>query len=159
MDYFVSANGSGTGFSEADPIAFDKIENATFQSGDRLLLKCGDVFYGSLSPCVEQTSEEPFVVTSYGSGRRPEIRHAKVVCRPWELCDDEFYKFNLTDPALFDGLKDSSDNVGFMEDSNGVKWGKRKENRKACVEPYEFFCADGFIYVKTNKDPYENWAS
>lgn len=155
MDYFVAADGKGTGFCETDPMSFHKIENYAFKSGDRLLLRCGDVFYGDLSPCVEQTSEEPFLVTSYGSGRRPEIRHAKVICRPWEPFDGEFYRFNLTDTTMFEGLKDSDDNVGFMEDSSGVKWGNRKENREACEERYEFFCDNGFIYVKTDRDPYE----
>src|SRR5205085_7651604 len=42
-------------------------------AGDSILLKCGDTFYGSIVVTRSGTSEEPIVISSYGTGNKPLI--------------------------------------------------------------------------------------
>lgn len=51
-----------------------KASSSTRQPGDRLLLKCGDVWDETLTLRGDGTATNPVIVTSYGAGQRPCIR-------------------------------------------------------------------------------------
>ena len=124
-----------------------------------MLLKRGDVFYGPVIPKVEASPNEPFTLGSYGEGERPQISLIKIIDRSWTDGGGGFYRYNLADTTGFHGWKTDSDNVGFIEDRYGVKWGKRMENAAACKDAFDFYCADGYIYLKTDKEPFEQLGS
>jgi hypothetical protein len=54
--------------------SFSKASLVTYQPGDRLLLKCGDVWNETLSLKGDGTATNPIVVSSYGAGDRPYIQ-------------------------------------------------------------------------------------
>lgn len=72
-DYYVSAQGddSGNATETAPWKTIDKVNAATLQPGDRILLRGGDTFKGSieLDPSDRGAEEEKVVISSYGEGR------------------------------------------------------------------------------------------
>ncbi len=51
-----------------------KASSVQYHGGDRLLLKCGDIWDETLTIKVDGSAENPVTVASYGSGERPYIR-------------------------------------------------------------------------------------
>jgi hypothetical protein len=43
----------------------------TFAPGDTIKFKCGDVFYGTLTPASSGSAENPILISSYGTGAKP----------------------------------------------------------------------------------------
>lgn len=151
--YYVSANGVGDGLSEENPMSFAQAHTLTYGPGDCLRMRRGDVFYGSVSLKVGAQPDNPFELCAYGSGCRPVVSLAKIIDSPWERHSEVFYRFDLSEKGQYEGLRDDNDDVGFMEDVSGAKWGVRKENETACNAQWDFYCNNGFIYVKTEIDP------
>ena len=54
--------------------SLEKASSVTCQPGDRLLLRCGDVWNETLTLRGNGTPDQPIVVASYGEGQRPFIR-------------------------------------------------------------------------------------
>ncbi len=54
----------------------DKVNAATFQPGDRILLKAGSSWTGQLWPKGSGTAAKPIVVDRYGQGAKPAIHGA-----------------------------------------------------------------------------------
>ncbi|MEO7317315.1 MAG: right-handed parallel beta-helix repeat-containing protein, partial [Ginsengibacter sp.] len=77
-DYFVASNGydGNNGTSQSSPWqSLDKL-NASFASlrpGDRVLLRRGDTFYGSINVNRSGSAGAPITITAYGSGEKPVI--------------------------------------------------------------------------------------
>lgn len=76
--YYVDADG---GQDAADGLApesawqsLDRVNETTFEPGDRILLQAGDSWTGQLWPKGSGTSEAPITVASYGSGAKPAVR-------------------------------------------------------------------------------------
>jgi len=53
--------------------SLDKVNNTTFEPGDHVLFKKGEVWNGRLYPKGSGTSSDPIVVDSYGNGNAPII--------------------------------------------------------------------------------------
>ncbi len=51
-----------------------RASEVTYQPGDRLLLKCGDIWDETLTLKGDGTPQNPITVSSYGTGERPYIR-------------------------------------------------------------------------------------
>ena len=76
--YYVSSSGddSANGLSELTPWKTLEKVNTAFSSikpGDKILLKRGDSFYGTLKLSASGVSENPIVISSYGTGNNPVI--------------------------------------------------------------------------------------
>ncbi|MDF2927438.1 MAG: type sorting protein [Paenibacillaceae bacterium] len=154
--YYVAADGTGFGFGEADAMSLKDAAAIPFKSGDKLLFKSGDIFYGELNLKVNAETGKNFTVSSYGHGDLPTISAVKIVNSGW-VQEGDFYKFDLTQTNTYEGLKESSrryNNVAFMEADDGVKYGVRKQNAETAINKYDFYCDDTHIYVKTNINPY-----
>lgn len=161
--YYIAADGTGDGLSESTPMSFAQANSATFEGGDKILFRRGDIFYGRFSPIttnIRSTSRVEF--GAYGSGELPIISRAKIVSRAWTdagtIEDKHFYKYDISETGVYSGLQDGTVNVGFMEDSNGVKYGIRRKTAAECVNEYDFYCdttGGQYVYVYTDTDPYE----
>ena len=69
--FYVSATGSdsNSGLTSSTPWkTISKINSAAYTNGDSILFKCGDTFYGSLTPTTNGIS-----FSSYGTGAKPVI--------------------------------------------------------------------------------------
>ena len=158
VTYYVAANGADTndGLSTAKPLSYKKASDMVFNGGDSVLLKRGDVFYGSFAPQVQNAgADNRLNVGAYGTGELPQIRCAKIVVGNWTLSTDGFYHYTLTSSGNYTGLKDDNTNVAFMADADNNKWGVRKLSAAACTAKYDFYCDDTGIYIKSDVDPYE----
>ena len=77
-DYYVSSSGndSANGTSESTPWKTISKVNSSFsliKPGDRVLFRCGDIFYGSLKITATGISGNPITIGSYGTGKKPVI--------------------------------------------------------------------------------------
>lgn len=71
-DYYVSANGSDMEAGTSPGRAWQtlaQVSRHTFQAGDRVLLRGGDTFAGSMELHGVGTEAKPIALTSYGKGR------------------------------------------------------------------------------------------
>jgi len=76
-NYYVSASGSdlNDGLSESSSWkTISKVNSSTFNAGDRILLKAGDIFTGMLNIPSSGSVGNNITISSYGSGIKPEIR-------------------------------------------------------------------------------------
>ncbi|MBE6733564.1 MAG: hypothetical protein E7561_06185 [Ruminococcaceae bacterium] len=155
--YYVSVDGKddNDGLSKDKPLSF-KMANATlFKGGDKVLFKRGDTFYGLFAPIVASASKDSRVTfDAYGKGDLPKLSFAKIVSKAWENAGNGFYKIDLTDEKNYSGAKSRIANVGFFTDDKGNYYGMRKKDAASCVDKYDFYCDDTYIYLKTDKEPY-----
>lgn len=153
--YYVSASGGGNGLSESAPMSLSSLNSKTLTGGTKVLFKCGDTFYGNVAPKTFSTTEENIIeLGTYGSGAMPIFSGAKIINKTWIATEDGFFKYDLTDISGFDGLKTTYTNIGFIENSAGIKYGVRCLNAEACANEYDFYCDEQFIYIKTANEPY-----
>jgi hypothetical protein len=75
--YYVNAesgNDSNSGKSPAKAWAsLHKVNQATFQPGDKILFKTGTIYYGQLEPKGSGSKEKPILINYYGTGKKPAI--------------------------------------------------------------------------------------
>ncbi|MBR7133217.1 MAG: hypothetical protein IKD04_06755 [Clostridia bacterium] len=155
--YYVAADGKGNGLSEDSPMSLKYLNsNVYIFGGSRVLFKCGDIFYGNITPILKETSESAKVEFGcYGKGTLPIISGAKIALNNWEREAGGFFKYDLTDKDGFGGVETDITNIGFIEDSNGVKYGARRLNAEECTKEYDFYCDEQYLYLKSVKNPYE----
>ncbi|HEY6975919.1 MAG TPA: right-handed parallel beta-helix repeat-containing protein, partial [Chitinophagaceae bacterium] len=74
----------------------DKLNNTLFEQGDKIFLKRGQIFKGSLHLKGEGTASQPIICSAYGTGRRPIISSAGfdysvqlMDTQSWEISDIE----------------------------------------------------------------------
>lgn len=154
--YYVAADGKdgNDGFSPEKPLSYMGARSTLLNGGDTMVFKRGDVFYGTFSPVILNTSKDKRVtIGSYGKGELPRISCVKIINNKWTKDSNGFYKYNII-MGNYDGVQSDETNIGFMEDKNGKKWGVRRENASKCTGSYDFYCDDTYIYVKSSSDPY-----
>ena len=83
-DYYIAANGNdgNSGTSSASPWQSLNKLNASFNSlnsGDRVFLRRGDTFYGSIVPTKGFAGGNPVIFSAYGSGANPVITGFKSI--------------------------------------------------------------------------------
>ena len=158
--YYVSADGTGwNGTDIENPISLDVLNTKTIKTGDTILFKCGDTFFGSVSPNIIYTKDEKITVSCYGEGTRPTISAYKYVEKNWEKYSDNIYRIDILDENNYSGYKYPDHyafNIGFIEDDNGNKYYHKRNSVGQLTEKYDF-CSDGerYIYFRTDQDPYE----
>ena len=158
--YYVSSTGtSKTGTSANDPMSYETANNKEYVSGDTILFKRGDTFYGEFKPKVTQVDSKITKVSSYGSGEMPVISAYKIAdsSNSWQLYREGIYKIKLTDTSYFSGLTTTdanSTNIGFLEDKNGVKYYNKKGSLGELGSEYDFYCDGTYLYFKCESNPY-----
>ena len=162
--YYVSADGTGNGLSEKTPMSYEDANKKRFLSGDIILFKRGDIFYGSFNPYIMNANDKITTVSAYGEGALPVISGYKIADKieSWELDSEGIYKIDLTDTDKFSGIKTTdtnSVNIGFMEDENGVKYYKKKVALTSLTEENDFYCDTQYLYVKSDENPYTKLGS
>ncbi|RED87633.1 alpha-L-fucosidase [Cohnella phaseoli] len=84
---------SGT-VEEAPWRTLDKVNAATFQPGDRILLKAGSSWTGQLWPKGSGTAAKPIVVDRYGEGAKPAIHGAGLYQETVKLFNQQYWEIN-----------------------------------------------------------------
>ena len=162
--YYVSSTGTSlVGKDKDHPMSYETAKSRTFLSGDTILFKRGDTFYGSFYPKINKINDKKTTISSYGTGALPNICGYKIADR--KDCWIEhgkgqgLYQINLKDKRYFNGVQAvdaNSINIGFIEDKNGKKYYSKKSSLSELKNQYDFFCDDTFLYIKTDKNPYED---
>jgi hypothetical protein len=102
VSYYFSVKGDdeNTGTSVDNPWkSLDKLNGITLNPGDNVLLKRGEIFYGSLNLTANGTLEKNIVVSSYGEGELPVISGA-VPVSGWENTGDGMYRASFTSAEI-----------------------------------------------------------
>ena len=158
--YYVSSTGaSSVGTSETSPMSYETARSKTYKSGDTILFKRGDIFYGTFHPTMVATDEQPITISAYGEGMMPIISGYKIANSEssWQMHSEGLYKIYLMDCKKFTGITatdNNSNNIGFLEDSNRVKYFNKKSSLSELEEKYDFYCDGYYLYMKTDKNPY-----
>lgn len=94
--YYISALGddNAVGTSELTPWkTLSKINNSTFASGDQILFRRGDIFYGKL-----RVNSSGLTFAAYGSGDKPVISGAQAVSDTWTQLLGNIWQADLASP-------------------------------------------------------------
>lgn len=158
--YYVSSKGtSAIGTNENDPMSYETAKTKVYLSGDTILFKRGDTFYGTFDPTIAKVDNKITTISSYGEGEMPNIVGYKIVNseESWQLHTDGIYKIDLTDTRYFSGLMTTSGdsvNIGFLEDSKGAKYFNKKSTLNELESEYDFYCDKDYLYIKSSENPY-----
>lgn len=159
--YYVSATGtSKKGTSADDPMSYETAQNKTYFSGDTILFKKGDIFYGTFDPTIVTVDDNITKISSYGTGEMPNIVGYKLADKKtsWQLESEGIYKIDLTDTTCFSGLMttdSNSTNIGYLEAGNGVKYYNKKASLSELGNEYDFYCDGTYLYIKSEENPYD----
>lgn len=157
--YYVSAEGTGVdGTDINDPISLDVLNTKRIKTGDTILFKSGDTFFGSVEPQIFYSNDKTIKISSYGEGDLPTISAYKYVEKKWDKYRKNIYRIDILDKSNYSGYSQENPyafNIGFIEDSNGNKYYHKKKSLDQLKEQYDFY-SDGerYIYMRSNQDPY-----
>ncbi len=158
--YYISVSGSSSdGTDINNPMSLSVAKLKTYNSGDKILLKKGDIFYDNLNFNINAMKSKPVLISSYGQGENPIISNAKVIyeANVWEKYNNDIYRVDLTDTSNFSGLKQTNDdscNVGFVYVDDNKIYGNRKKSLNELTNIYDFYCDGVYFYIKINDNPY-----
>jgi hypothetical protein len=114
------------------------VNGQTFQPGDSILFKRGDVWNESLTPGSSGSSGNPITFDAYGSGAAPNLTgYYAVPSTAWVLVTGNAWKAAL--PATYT-------TINFCQ--FGSVWGEKVAAATAnLTTPGNFYLANGFVYV------------
>ena len=106
--YYVSADGkSEDGLSEKNLMNIETLRKKGFMTGEKILLKRGDIFYGNLFIKFNIVDNSVLTLSSYGDKKKgkPILIDYKIVSKKesWEKESDNIYRINLTNTNKFSG--------------------------------------------------------
>src|SRR4051812_39251014 len=111
--------------------------------GDRILFKCGDIFYGAISTSRSGSSSSPITFSSYGSGNKPVISGLSTVTS-WTSLGNGIYESN----SLSAGTQVN------MVLINGKQYAMgRYPNVSSGNGGYLNFESHGYNYINDNENP------
>lgn len=157
--YYVSADGTSTdGTDINNPMSLSEAKKKTYYGNEKVLLKCGDIFYGTLNFNVQAEEDKMFYVGSYGEGEKPIICGANILINKeaWTLEKEGIYKIDLSNYSNFEGIgKTFWDpyNIGFLADEKDNIYGYRKSTIEELNNEFDFCCKDNYLYIKSNSNP------
>ena len=161
ITYYISSNGTSfSGTEEGKPMSLETAKTKTYKSGDKILFKSGDTFFGQLTFNISATTNEPVLISSYGEGEKPIISVSKIITKNdvWEQYANDIYRVDLSDNKNYDGYKgtdDESCNVGFFTTDDGEVYGNRKSTIIDLTNLYDFYCDGQYFYIKSLQKPTE----
>ena len=148
--YYVSANGTSTdGTNINDPINLSTLKTKKLKTGDTVLFKRGDTFFGTLDFEVYDTDNGVLTVSSYGEGDLPTFSTYKYVTGIWEKYSDSIYRIDISNTNNYTGYTSSQNhayNVGFIEDDSGNKYYEKKVSVDKLENNFDFY-SDGSKYL------------
>ena len=159
--YYVSATGtSDDGTDINNPMSLEQANKKIYYGNEKVLFKCGDIFYGTLNFKVQATEEEMFYIGTYGEGEKPIISGANILVNKnaWEIEEQGIYKIDLSNYSNFEGIGRTywePYNIGFITDEQGNIYGNRKSTIDDLENENEFYCEDNYLYIKSDKNPSE----
>ena len=116
-DYYIdpAGNDSNNGTSQVTPWqSLSKVNATTFAPGDRIFLKRGGTWYGSLKPQGSGDASDQITLGAYGTGAKPLIDAQGAGDAAIRLTNQEYW--------TIDGLEATN-----WAGGNGVRWGIRVE--------------------------------
>jgi hypothetical protein len=142
---------------------YETLNSKSFISGEKILLKRGDIFYGGLRIKQDIVDDTILTLSSYGDKKKgkPILSAYKIANKKesWEKESDNIYKIDLTNINKFSGVKDTNpyiNIIGFMETKNKTKYYNLKSTLSELTEPYDFYCDETYLFVRTKgATPYE----
>ena len=157
--YYVSSSGTSTNGTDVnDPINLDTLNDKEIKSGDTVLFKSGDIFYGAVDLRINYKDDRKIKVSSYGTGDLPEIRACKMLGNGWEKYNDNTYRIDIKSNSNVTGLSydfRNAYNIGFLEDDDGNKYYNKKLHLSDMSNQYDFYCDnEQYLYMYTNTNPY-----
>ncbi len=157
--YYVSSNGTSTdGTDINNPINLQTLNTKKIKSGDTILFKSGDTFFGTIDLSITNMNDKKVIISNYGTGDLPTISTYKYVANNWEKYNDNIYRIDIKDTKNFTGyISDSNHafNVGFIEDDKGNKYYNKKISIDSLKQQYDFY-SDGeqYLYLYIDNNPY-----
>ena len=156
---YLAANGSDANDGKSPETAWRTVErlNSGLPSGGTALLRCGDVFYGTVMVPGGVDRDRRTVVTSFGSGPKPVIsctknlRDAPAIWQPHSKGYNQWY-VDLTDPSNYTGLASANANPGFLIVDGEVKPWKRFSRHDVNAQ-WDFAGEDGRLYIHSTNNP------
>lgn len=159
--YYVSSTGTSlTGTDKNHPMSYETAKSKTYVSGDTILFKRGDTFYGAFNPKINTINDKTTTISAYGTGALPNICGYKIADKKtcWRQHSSGIYQIQLGDKRYFSGVQDvdaNSVNIGFIQDKNGKKYFNKKGSLGELKDQYDFYCDNTYLYIKSDKNPYE----
>ena len=162
--YYVAMDGkSRDGLSQNEPMNFERMLSKQYMTGDKILFKRGDTFYGEIFINLITVDNNVLTLSSYGDTKKgkPIISCYKIVNKKesWEKESDKIYRIDLTDRTKFQGINDityEGVTIGFMEAKNKTKYYNLKKTLSELTEPYDYYYNERYLFVRTNgATPYE----
>ena len=115
-----------------------KVNGQTFQPGDSVLLKRGDVWNESMAPASSGAAGNPITYDAYGTGLPPNLTgYYAVPSSAWVSVSGNAWKAQL--PAGY-----STINFCLFGSVWGQKVGASTSN---LTDPWDFYLANGYLYV------------
>lgn len=160
VTYYVAANGkSKDGTNINAPMSLETANSKNYSDKDKILLKRGDTFYGSLNFNISVSSdakEDRAYVGAYGKGAAPVVTAAKIISNPDSFVEQgEFYVADLTDSSKYSGYvtKANVNNIGFFLTEDKMVFPSLKPTLDCCVNEFDFYCENGKIYIRASENP------
>lgn len=156
--YYVSNAGIDTNDGLTPETAWQTIGkiNESIVGGDEVRLRCGDTFYGRVTPPAGIDPEHPTTFTSYGEGKKPTISQYMLPKKgSWEKHDENIYKLDALDTTKYDGnTLSGNSNAGFIKVDGEFKY-KKCFLMEELKDNWDFYCDDQYVYVYLDKSPDE----
>ena len=158
--YYVSQNGTSTeGTDINNPMSFAVAKTKSYHANDKILFKCGDIFYDRIIFKTDLSEGENIYIGSYGDGEKPIISGAKILEKidSWEKESDKIYKLDLSNEKNFAGMKADNYNIGFFRDEIGNIYAKRKSSKEGLNQEGDFYCKDNYLYLYSEVNPSDKY--
>jgi hypothetical protein len=120
------------------------VNGQTFQPGDSILFKRGDVWNESLAPASSGSSGNPITFDAYGTGAAPNLTgYYAVAATAWVLVTGNAWKAPV--PATYTTI-----NFCLF----GSVWGQKVAAASSnLTAPWDFYLANGYVYVYSVGNP------
>ena len=157
--YYVSSSGnSQDGTDINQPMSLETAKSKTYKTGDTILFKCGDVFFGQLDFNISKTNDEIVLISSYGRGDKPIISVAKIISdkNSWKKYNENIYMVDLTNTNDFEGINsidEDSCNIGFFTTENGDIYGQKRTSINSLKNINDFYCDGKYFYIMSYENP------
>jgi len=141
--YYVSADGTSTdGTNMNDPMNLDTLNSKTINSGDTVLLKRGDTFFGTIDLNINHKDDNVVTLSSYGEGDLPTVSTYKYITGNWEIYQDNIYRIDISDQNNYVGYSSNQKtayDVAFLEDTSLTKYYNKKVSIERLENNFDFY--------------------
>lgn len=154
--YYISSTGtSSNGTDINEPMSLAEAKTKTYHANDKILFKCGDIFYDSINFNTDLADGETFYVGSYGEGEKPIITTSKVLnnVEAWKKDSEKIYKLDMSNNDDFTGMLSQNYNVGFFKDEQGNIYSLRKSEKSLLEKDGDFYCENNYLYLYSSEEP------